>query len=177
MTKRSPYLSSGRLADVLAALQAMAAGQRPEKTIEDWAEELSREASPGEVARWSAVFREHPEFFLVYSLQKNSPPKAALRWRYTNKLYDAKTGAKYTPGQKAALTESEQWDLTTEPLSSDAIATLLKTAIELHSRALEELTASRWLVATLPSFFGALLGAIIAASGAILAALWKAHGG
>jgi len=167
--KTSPYLSEGRLADVIAALQIMGVGERPENEIKGWAKELSYSESDIEVARWTAVFTEHPEFFLVYKLRGDETLKSALRWRYTNKLYDAKTGHEYTPQEKEKLPEKERWLLTTRPLASDAFAALMKTAIELHSRAVEELAASRWwvpLLAAILGFSGALLGAIIAA-------LWK----
>jgi hypothetical protein len=83
---KSPYLKSGRLADVIAALQIMAAGERPEREIRGWARELSYSDSQKELDKWMGVFREHPEFFLVYHLQDDPTPKSALRWRYTNRL-------------------------------------------------------------------------------------------
>ena len=155
----SPYLKSGRLADVIAALQVMGAGQRPEMEMVDWAKELSRSDVPAEIDRWTRVFSEHPEFFLTYVLHAQGNLKAALRWRYTNKLYDAKTGKEYTPEEKEKLPQKQQWD---RRLTSDAVAALMNTAIELHSRAIEELSARRWWVPILAAFlgfFGALIGA------------------
>jgi hypothetical protein len=169
--QRSPYLKGGRLADVIAALQIMAAGERPEREIKGWAKELSYIDLEAEVDKWSAVFKEHPEFFLVYHLKHDVTPKAALRWRYTNRLYDSKTGKEYTPQEKEELPEQQRWLLTTRPLTSDAVAALMNTAIELHSRAIEELSASRWwvpIMAACLGFGGALLGAIVAA-------LWGVH--
>jgi hypothetical protein len=107
----------------------------------------------------------------VYTLKGDPALKSALRWRYTNKLFDSKSGREYTPQEKEALPEQERWNLTTRPLASDAIATLMNTAIELHSRAIEELTASRWWVPILAAFLG-FVGAIL---GAIVAAFWGAH--
>jgi hypothetical protein len=162
-----PYLKPGRLSDVIAALQVMGAGQRPEGPILRWANELSRSDALNEVERWKAVFIEHPEFFLIYVL--NNEEKAALRWRYTNKLYDAHTGKEYTPDEKDALPKQQQNSLTTKPLSSDAIAALMNTAIELHSRCIEELSARRWWV----PIFAAVLGFTGAIFGAAVAALWQ----
>src|SRR5262249_431154 len=125
--ERSAYLKQGRLSDVIAALQIMGAGERPEKTIMSWAKELSYDDSDTEVDRWTAVFKEHPEFFLVYRLQGDPTLKAALRWRYTNKLYDSKSGKEYTPQEKEDLPEKQRWNLTTKPLASDAIAALMNT--------------------------------------------------
>ena len=171
--KRSPYLTSGRLADVIAALQIMGAGERPEKTIEGWTKELSHGDSESDLEKWTSVFTQHPEFFLVYHLPSDTTLKAALRWRYTNKLYDSNSGKEYTPAERETLTERQRSLLTTKPLTSDAVASLMDTAIELHSRALEELSASRWWVPILAAclgFGGAVLGAIIAA-------LWTHKGG
>ena len=55
----------------------MAAGQRPEAKISKWAEDLSRGITP-QTERWTAVFEEHPEFFLVYTLPNDPEKKAAL---------------------------------------------------------------------------------------------------
>ena len=93
----------------------MAAAERPESKIIDWANELSRNRNPDLVARWKSVFEDHREFFLVYRLTGDDYPKAALRWRYVNKLYNSKTGKVYTVQEKLQLPEREQWDLTTEP--------------------------------------------------------------
>jgi hypothetical protein len=166
---KSPYLKHGRLSDVIAALQVMGAGERPENTIKSWAKELSYSDSDFEIDRWTTVFREHPEFFLVYALKDDPSLKSALRWRYTNKLFDSKIAKEYTSGEKAALPEPQRWNLTTRPLAIDAIATLMNTAIELHSRAIEQLTASRWWVPIFAAFLG-FGGAIL---GAIVAALWR----
>ena len=180
--KRSPYLKDGRLPDVIAALQIMGAGERPENWIKGWAKELSHNESDAEVNRWTTVFSEHPEFFLVYEAgvggktgrdasAADTSLKSALRWRYTNKLYDAKTGEEYTPQAKEELPDKERWLLTTKPLTSDAIAALMNTAIELYSTAVEELAASRWWVPLLAAFLG-FVGALL---GAIVAALWGVH--
>jgi hypothetical protein len=118
------------------------------------------------IDKWRSVFTEHPEFFLIYSLDGDDKEKAALRWRYTNKLFDSKTGKEYTQQEKEALPKQQQSLLTTKPLTSDAIAALMNTAIELHSRVLEELTSKRWwilLFAATLGFVGALLGAVVAA--------------
>jgi len=158
----SAYLKPGRLADVIAALQVMGAGKRPEKEIEGWAQELSRSETQEEIERWTRVFSEHPEFFLTYFLPGQENIKAALRWRYTNKLYDPVSGTEYTPEQKNDLSKEIQARLTTKPLASDAIQALMNTAIELHSRALAEVSASRWWVPVLAASFG-FVGAIIGA--------------
>jgi hypothetical protein len=158
---KSPYLKPGRLADVLAALQIMAAGQRPEGRIDWWVKQLSPGLGENQTKRWTAVFQEHPEFFLVYSLENDAALKAALRWRYTNKLYDHKTGKEYTQQEKEALPQDEQYLLTTRPMDGETVSILLKTAIELHSRAIEEFTARRWWVTPAVGFGGVAFGALL----------------
>ena len=126
MAVDSPYLKPGRLADVLAALQIMAVGQRPEGKISWWADELSRGLAKGQIERWTDVFQEHPEFFLLYTLANDPTPKAALRWRYPNKRYDHKTGKEYTQQEKEALPKQQQELLTTKPLDGEAVSVLLE---------------------------------------------------
>jgi hypothetical protein len=160
----SPYRIKGRLADIIAAVQVMAARARPEGTIKDLANELSRSRDERTAERWTRVFEEHPEFFLTYRLEGQQDLKAALRWRYVNKLYDPKTDKSYTQQEKEALPAEQQSSLTTRPLAGDQIATLMNTAIELHSRAVEEEAAARWwvpIVAAFPGFVGAVLGAVL----------------
>jgi hypothetical protein len=53
--ERSPYLKSGRLADVIAALQIMGAGERPERAIKGWARELSYSESESDSEKWASV--------------------------------------------------------------------------------------------------------------------------
>jgi hypothetical protein len=169
--EKSHYLIPGRLADVTAALQVMAAAERPERAIKDWAHEFDRRRDQQAIDRWTRVFEDHREFFLTYRLRGRDELKAALRWRYVNKLYDAKTGKEYTPEQKEELPEHQQGLLTTKPLPGDQVATLVTTAIALHSRALEELAAARWWV----PIIAACLGFIGAVAGAVLAALLGVH--
>jgi hypothetical protein len=163
-TDTPPYLKPGRLPDVIAALQIMAAGMRPENWIESWANELSR--NKAEAPRWAAMFKEHPEFFLVYQLRGKD--KAALRWRYTNKFYDPETKKEYTPADTENLDQDELDRLTTKPLEADQISTLINAAIELHKRALEERAASRVWLQIVP----AILSAVGVAIGAAITALW-----
>lgn len=166
MKKADPYLKSERLADVLAAIQVMASAERPEREIKDWAYELDRDREELTVARWTNVFEEHREFFLTYTLPGGGGLKAALRWRYTFKTFDSKTGKEYTPAEMATLTKEQRGLLTTRPLKGDEIQALMNTAIGLHTRALGELAAKRgWipLIAAVLGFIGAILGVVVTA--------------
>jgi hypothetical protein len=116
-----PYLKQGRLADVITAIQVMASAKRPEGKIKDWAWELDRSRDSRTVARWSAVFKEHREFFITYYLQNEEELKASLRWRYVFKNFDAETGQEYTPAEIENLLDDQRKLLTTKPLTGEQI--------------------------------------------------------
>jgi hypothetical protein len=163
-----PYLEERRLPDVIAAVQFMAAAPRPEKKIIDWTKDLSGAHEKTDVGRWTAVFNDHPEFFLVYKLEGENEPKAALRVRYANKLFDHVTGKEYTEAERNALNRDDPNQrairdrLTSRPLGTDAITGMMTTAIALHARASEERAARRWWVPILAAVFG-FAGAVVGA--------------
>ena len=164
--KSDPYLKPDRLADVLAAIQVMSSAERPEREIKDWADELDRNCDDSTIDRWTSVFEDHREFFLTYRLPTGGGLKSALRWRYTFKTFDSKTGREYTPAEMAILTKEQRGLLTTKPLGGDEIQALMSTAIALHARALGELAARRWwipLMAAVLGFVGAVLGVVVTA--------------
>ena len=163
----APYRITGRLADVIAAVQVMAAAKRPESKIKDWAYEFDRNRDADTVDRWTSVFQDHREFFLIYRLPPEQDLKAALRWRYAFKNFDADSGKEYTPEQIKLLSPKQRDLLTSKPLEGDQIQTLLNTAIGLHARAMEELRESRWwipVLAAILGFFGGMAGVILAAA-------------
>jgi hypothetical protein len=160
----SPYLKSGRLADVVAAVQFMGVSGRPEAEIRDWTQRLSGNVAESEMQRWTAVFGEHPEFFHVYT--QNGKPKAALRVRYANRLYDEIDDKMYTRGERDGLPSVIKDRLTTKPLEGEMIGAMADTAIAFHARASEDRAArTRWipLIAAFLGFLGALAGGYIAA--------------
>ena len=163
----APYRISGRLADVIAAIQVMAASKRPEAKIKEWAYQFDRSDDAATVDRWTDLFRDHREFFLTYQLPDEEDLKAALRWRYAFKTFDAESGKEYMPEQIKTLPKEQRDRLTTKPLEGEQIQTLLNTAIGLHARAMEELRESRWwipVLAAILGFFGAMAGVILAAA-------------
>ncbi len=163
---KDPYLKSGRLADVIAAIQVMSSAKRPEREIKDWAHEFNRSRDPKVVAHWTSVFEDHREFFLTYRLDGEKELKAALRLRYAFKTYDAETDKEYKPEQMQHLSREIRDRLTTRPLQGDQIETLLNTAIGLDTRALEREAARKWwipLLAATLGFAGAILGNLLSA--------------
>jgi hypothetical protein len=160
------YLKPGRLADVIAALQLLGAGERPEGHSEDIAARLSPNDNQGRIEHWQQVFSEHPEFFLVYTLPGDSKPKVALRLRYTSKLFDPETETLYKKGEIANLSAEVKFRLTTKPLDGDDIEALMSTAIELYDSAVAERSDRRWwipILAAVLAFVGAVGGSLLSA--------------
>lgn len=160
----SPYLKDpGRLRDVIAAIQVMGTHQWSHSKFEDWAKRIGPVSSAPD---WKTVFEEHHEFFRL----DPDAPRASLCWRYAYyKTFDARRGIELTEAEIGKLTAAEKLDLGRKPLTADQIGTLLTTAIELHSRAIAEQQDRRWLS---PLLFG-VLGGVIGAAGAVIAALLK----
>jgi hypothetical protein len=164
------YLKPGRLSDVIAALQELGAGERPEGQIDSIATRLSRVEDPTLISHWSQVFAEHQEFFLVYTLPGESKPKVALRLRYASKQYDPMTETFYKKGEIPDLPEDVRFRLTTKPLAGDAIDALISTAIQLYGSAAAERSDRRWWIPV----FAALLGFAGALGGSLLSPLLSA---
>lgn len=77
------------------------------------------------------------------------------------KLFHVDHGNRLSRDEYAALTETEKMRVSRDPLTPDDIKTLVDTAINLHTRAIERERESRWWVSLLSSAFGGLIGAIV----------------
>lgn len=152
----SPYLEDpNRLADVIAAIQAMATYKFYKLTHEDWANRLAADKS--QAKKWKNVFEHHPEFFRL----DNTREKASLVWRRQfPKRYNVDSGKIISSEELANLSEYELLRISRIPLSSTDIKALIDTAVNMHSRALEYQKDKRWWVALL-GVFGGAIGAII----------------
>lgn len=76
-SSKSPYLAdSGRLADVIAAIQAMGTYKFYKLTFEGWAADRIT-ANKNQALYWKNVFEHHPEFFRL----DGAGGKASLVWR------------------------------------------------------------------------------------------------
>lgn len=103
----------------------------------------------------------------MYTLENDSTQKAALRWRYAYKRYDAVGNRDYTDAEYLDLDPKDPIEgpirdrLTSKPLTPEQIQTLLNTAIGLRTTALEEHKASVWwvpLAAAILAFLGTIVG-------------------
>ena len=141
------YLEENRLANVIAAIQAMGVADRPSGTLNRWVAELEAseeltsnqlDQSPikfAERKKWQTVFEQHPEFFKTYTLR--GEPRVLLRWRYAESIKNEANGA---PNDKnpADKNHTEKTDDGTappsKPLNADQIQVLINTAIEMHAK-------------------------------------------
>jgi hypothetical protein len=155
---KGQYLEKGRLANVIAAIQAMGVADRPSGTLNRWVAELEGseeltseqlEQSPkfAERKKWQTVFEQHPEFFKSYTLR--GEPRVLLRWRYAESLKSEANGAangkdsqkdseeddgEDEPQDKLKDKPGSNAEPTSKPLSADQIQVLINTAIEMHAK-------------------------------------------
>ena len=147
--RRSPYLrEGGRLADVMAAIQVMSSVTPESQTADDWTRKIGAHPSAG---GWLHLCREHPEFFRV---NDEKPPKISLRWRH-----GLERTHRFTPRQPPDAKE----DLCRPPLEPGQIETLMRTAVEMHSRAVAAAQERRWIIPLLFALGGVVLGAVLQA--------------
>ena len=167
-TTSSPYLAdANRLADVIAAIQAMATYKFYKLSFEDWADRMSADKS--QATRWKAIFEQHPEFFRLDSARE----KASLVWRRQfPKRYSVDLGRVLTNDEYEQMSDQERLRVSRIPLAASDIKTLIDTAVNLHNRALEHQKDRRWWVA-LASAIGALIGSVV---GAVLNPKWWGYG-
>jgi hypothetical protein len=157
----SAYLSDpGRLGDVIAAIQATATYKFYKLSFEGWAERIS--ADKERASHWKRVFVEHPEFFRL----DGDRTKASLVWRRQYpRCYYVDEGRALTTNELRQLSDDVRGNrVSRSPLTAADINTLIKTAVDMHSRALDAKKESRWwipLAAAVGSLLGALAGALL----------------
>lgn len=151
----SPYLSEpARLGDVIAAIQAMATYKFYKLSHEGWADRIAADTNQSE--KWKRLFEQHPEFFRLDSARE----KASLVWRRQfPKRFDVDQMRTLTNDEYEALSDAQKLRISRVPLAASDIKTLVDTAVNLHSRALEHQKDKRWWVA-LTSALGGLIGSI-----------------
>lgn len=154
---KSPYLANPlRLADVIAAIQAMAIYRRYKLDFAGWADRIS--GDPAEAEHWRTIFEQHPEFFRMDSERK----KASLVWRrQLRRQYSLDTGIDISREEVARLTDAEKERISRMPLTSSEVAILVDAAIKLHSTALEHKRDRRWWIPTMASLAGIIIGAVL----------------
>jgi hypothetical protein len=159
---KSPHLrSEKRIADVIAAIQAMANYKFYKLSFNDWADRIVGDSEQGE--HWRSVFEEHPEFFRLDS--KREKASLVVR-RQHQKLYDVDQERKIIRQEYSSLASTDRISRT--PLTSAETSSLISTAIEMHSRAVDQENLKRWwipLATAVAGFVGAILGAYLSSFG------------
>ena len=157
---QSPYLSSPhRLADVLAAIQAMGNYKFYKLDYAGWADRISGDQT--QAAHWAKVFREHPEFFRL----DPTKTRASLVWRRQHpKRYHVDEQRQLSHGEFDALPDAGKARVSRIPLDAVDVQSLMATAVELHSRAIEQVREQRWWIPVVASAIGGLLGALVGAA-------------
>lgn len=149
---KSPYLESGRLEKVLAAIQILGSYDWASRKAVSWAEKLD---TVQESAAWHKLFKDHPEFFRV-----GEDSWVSLRWRHGyDRIYSVSMHRELSPEEMSALQSmTGEEKLSRRPLTPEQIAGLMKTAIELHGRAIAHEQERRWLTPFLFPVLGAVFG-------------------
>lgn len=157
---KSPYLESGRLADIVAAIPVLGAFEkRTSQSIEYWQKKLGE---PGSCRCWKNVFEAHPEFFRINT--DESKYLVSLRWRWAlDKDYDPDSGASLSALDIEKLGTEQKKKLTMMPLAPEQIEVLINTAVKLHESAIELERHSRWwvqlVIPAVTTIVGVLMGA------------------
>lgn len=151
---QNPYLSDGRLGDVIAAITTLGTYKFYKLDTARWADRITGTEKGAD--KWHQVFSEHPEFFRLTSDQK----KVSLVWRRQfPRNFDVDAEPEQFPDHEIdGLTESR---ISRRPLSPTEVTELIGVAIKLHDRALEQQKARSWWMPTVLSLVGVMIGAWI----------------
>ena len=154
---KSPYLKHQRLADVIAAIQVMSTYKFYKLDFSGWSKRITGAESNADY--WESVFSEHPEFFRL----NEEKDKVSLVWRRSHQRnFHVDRQEILTRDQIDSLPEQEKnTRISRTPLSNGDTATLISTAIDLHSRAIESEKEKRWLLPSLITILAVCLGAIL----------------
>ncbi|MBK8698178.1 MAG: N-carbamoyl-L-amino acid amidohydrolase [Saprospiraceae bacterium] len=154
---QSPYLiNNNRLADVIAAIQVMGSYRFYKLDFAEWSNRISGDESKADY--WRKVLEEHPEFFRLDGKKE----KASLVWRRQYpKRFNVDTETKITRDDFYALPDDKKLRISRNPLDAETIHSLINTAIDIHSRALQHQQDKRWWIPLIVSGIGGLVGAII----------------
>ncbi|MGH6837694.1 MAG: hypothetical protein ACREDT_02605 [Methylocella sp.] len=164
----SPYLKTEqRLADVIAAIQAMASNEACERESEGWADVISGDRSKG--SYWRAIFDDHGELFR--STEKNGSANrqkfysliARRALPHFNKITNQVVYYEVYKRLTASMSPEEKRETFNRPQLSDTqIKVLLDIAVSLHTKAFDGRRDWRWWIAPAAAFLASLLSAMFA---------------
>jgi hypothetical protein len=178
---KSHYLENDRLANVIAAIQAMAVADRPSATLNRWVAELEAseeltsdqlDQSPikfAERKKWQTVFEQHPEFFKTYTLR--GEPRVLLRWRFSESIKSEANGAADGKDSEDKDKSGSNAAPPSKPLNADQIQVLINTAIEMHAKEVAGDRPPERFRPLLMAIIGAALGTVAGGSIILLLSL------
>jgi hypothetical protein len=154
---KSPYLKDQRLADVIAAIQVLSTYKFYKLDFKGWSKRIT--GSEENFEHWKIVFIEHPEFFRL----NHAKDRVSLAWRRSHqRTYHVDRNEILTKEECDSLGEQERNErLSRTPLNNNDIETLINTAINLHTRAIESEKEKRWMLPSLVTIVAVLLGAYL----------------
>jgi hypothetical protein len=154
-----PYLIPSRLADVIAAIQAMANSERSSLPCAIWAENIS--GTPDRADHWRNVFDAHTELFRK---SPNDHDHYALIWRRSMpRRFYRPTRTLLSEPEFAALTPDQQALASRPPIPDGQVKTLVDIAITLHARQTDQRRDWRWWIPIGTGFLGSVVGGVIVA--------------
>ncbi|MDP2214098.1 hypothetical protein [Phenylobacterium sp.] len=155
---KNPYLTDGRLGDVVAAITVLGTYPFYKLSPARWAKRIG--GSEQRADHWRRVFLEHPEFFRLASDEKFS-----LVWRRQfRRNYRVDDVHEVDPDY--AIDGTTEDLVSRRPLEPAEVIELVNVAIKLHDRALEQDKTRLWwmpLAAAAVSLVSVLVGAILSA--------------
>lgn len=151
---KNPYLSDGRLGDVIAAITVLGTYKFYKLDVARWAGRIT--GSECETKKWETIFREHPEFFRTASDGK----KISLVWRRQfPRNFNVDEEPEVLPDHEInGQTESR---ISRRPLNPNEVTELISVAIRLHDRGLEQQKARYWWRTPVISIISVIIGALI----------------
>ena len=155
-----PYLQPGRLQDVIAALTALGTYRCYKIDYEKCAEKIANK--PEDAEKWKAILTQHPEFF-----RDSDGLRVSLIWRRQfQKRYSPDLQDELRFDDYSKLSNQEKTRLSRRPLNALELTSLIKLAVELHTRALDEEKTAKWWVPLMQGALGiagVLIGVLVTA--------------
>jgi len=153
----SPYITKQhRLADLIAAIQAMGSYRYSARTVENWKEILGEK--PRSAESWQTIFNDHPEFFRAGVSDDGLHSLVARRSQ--GRTYNTQTGSEITLEQFSSLVGKQRDIISRKPLSPEQIQSLVQTAINLQNQAVTRAQELRWWVPTLVAIASLVIGVL-----------------
>lgn len=159
---KNPYLTDGRLGDVIAAITVLGTYPFYKLTAARWSYRIG--SSEDRADHWRQVFQEHPEFFRPAS----GGDKFSLVWRRQfRRNYRIDETPEVVPDYEIDGTTEDR--VSRRPLEPAEVTELIGVAIKLHDRALEQAKARVWWL----PLAAAGLSLVSVVAGAVLTALLR----